>query len=56
MTSTRQAYCVGGGIGPLAGAAFLIREGELPGDPARQIAPRSNRGAAQGAEAAGAGT
>ena len=31
MTSTRQAYFVGGGIGSLAGAAFLIRDGGLPG-------------------------
>lgn len=31
MTSTRKAYFVGGGIGSLAGAAFLIRDGGLPG-------------------------
>lgn len=28
---TRQAYLVGGGIGSLAAAAFLIRDGKLPG-------------------------
>jgi oleate hydratase len=31
MTTTRQAYFIGGGIGSLAGAAFLIRDGGLPG-------------------------
>ncbi|OYV01328.1 MAG: oleate hydratase, partial [Burkholderiales bacterium PBB5] len=31
MTSTRKAYFIGGGIGSLAGAAFLIRDGGLPG-------------------------
>eukprot|EP01035_Chromulina_nebulosa_P015314 gene15314-20297_t len=31
MTSTRKAYFVGGGIGSLAGAAFLIRDGSMPG-------------------------
>ena len=31
MTSTRKAYFVGGGIGALAGAAFLIRDGGMPG-------------------------
>jgi len=31
MTSTRKAYFVGGGIGSMAGAAFLIRDGGLPG-------------------------
>ena len=31
MTSTRKAYFVGGGIGSLAGAAFLIRDGGMPG-------------------------
>jgi oleate hydratase len=31
MTSTRQAYFVGGGIGSLAAAAFLIRDGGMPG-------------------------
>lgn len=30
MTSTRKAYFVGGGIGSLAGAGFLIREGGVP--------------------------
>ena len=31
MTSTRKAHFVGGGIGSLAGAAFLIRDGGMPG-------------------------
>ncbi len=31
MTSTRKAYFIGGGIGSLAGAAFLIRDGGMPG-------------------------
>ena len=31
MNSTRKAYFVGGGIGSLAGAAFLIRDGGMPG-------------------------
>jgi len=31
MTSTRKAYFVGGGIGSLAGAAFLIRDGGMAG-------------------------
>jgi oleate hydratase len=31
MTSPRKAYFVGGGIGSLAGAAFLIRDGGMPG-------------------------
>jgi oleate hydratase len=31
MTSTRKAYFVGGGIGSLAAAAFLIRDGGMPG-------------------------
>ena len=31
MTSTRKAYFVGGGIGSLAGAAFLIRDGGMTG-------------------------
>ncbi|AMM23543.1 oleate hydratase [Variovorax sp. PAMC 28711] len=31
MTSRRKAYFVGGGIGSLAGAAFLIRDGGMPG-------------------------
>ena len=31
MKSTRKAYFVGGGIGSLAGAAFLIRDGDMPG-------------------------
>ncbi len=32
MTPTRKAYFVGGGIGSLAGAAFLIRDGAMPGN------------------------
>ncbi|MDP4076385.1 oleate hydratase [Acidovorax sp. A1169] len=32
MTATRKAYFVGGGIASLAGAAFLIRDGGMPGD------------------------
>jgi len=32
MSSTRKAYFVGGGIGSLAGAAFLIRDGGMAGD------------------------
>ncbi|MBC3863242.1 oleate hydratase [Undibacterium jejuense] len=32
MTSTRKAYFVGGGIGSLAGAAFLIRDGGMAGN------------------------
>ncbi|MCV2364401.1 oleate hydratase [Paucibacter sp. DJ1R-11] len=31
MNSTRKAYFIGGGIGSLAGAAFLIRDGGMPG-------------------------
>ena len=31
MNSTRKAYFVGGGIGSLAGAAFLIRDAGMPG-------------------------
>jgi len=31
MTSTRKAYFVGGGIGSLSAAAFLIRDGGMPG-------------------------
>ena len=31
MTTTRKAYFVGGVIGSLAGAAFLIRDGGMPG-------------------------
>jgi oleate hydratase len=31
MKSPRKAYFVGGGIGSLAGAAFLIRDGGMPG-------------------------
>ena len=29
---TRKAYLVGGGIGSLAAAAFMIRDGKMPGD------------------------
>jgi len=32
MPSTRHATFIGGGIGSLAGAAFLIRDGGMPGD------------------------
>jgi oleate hydratase len=32
MRSNHKAYFVGGGIGSLAAAAFLIRDGEMPGD------------------------
>lgn len=31
MTKTRKAYLVGGGIGSLAAAAFMIRDGKMPG-------------------------
>jgi len=31
MTSTREAHFVGRGIGSLAAAAFLIRDGGMPG-------------------------
>jgi oleate hydratase len=31
MTLTRKAYFVGGGIGSLSAAAFLIRDGGMPG-------------------------
>ncbi|PTT87498.1 oleate hydratase [Pelomonas sp. HMWF004] len=31
MNSTRKAYFVGGGIASMAGAAFLIRDGGMPG-------------------------
>ena len=31
MTTTSKAYLVGGGIGSLAAAAFMIRDGKLPG-------------------------
>jgi oleate hydratase len=31
MSTTRKAYFVGGGIGSLAAAAFLIRDGGMPG-------------------------
>lgn len=31
MNSTRKAYFVGGGIGSLAAAAFLIRDGGMSG-------------------------
>jgi len=32
MTKTSKAYLVGGGIGSLAAAAFMIRDGEMPGE------------------------
>ena len=32
MTTHRKAYLVGGGIGSLAAAAFMIRDGHLPGE------------------------
>jgi oleate hydratase len=32
MTTPRKAHFIGGGIGALAGAAFLIRDGGMPGD------------------------
>ena len=35
MTPRRKAYFVGGGIGALAGAAFLIRDGGMPGSQIR---------------------
>jgi len=31
MTSAHKAYFIGGGIGSMAGAAFLIRDGGMPG-------------------------
>ena len=31
MSSTSKAYLVGGGIGSLAAAAFLVRDGGMPG-------------------------
>ena len=31
MSATTKAYLVGGGIGSLAAAAFMIRDGNLPG-------------------------
>jgi glycine/D-amino acid oxidase-like deaminating enzyme len=31
MNSKPKAYLIGGGIGSLAAAAFLIRDGKLPG-------------------------
>ena len=31
MSTTPKAYLVGGGIGSLAAAAFMIRDGGLPG-------------------------
>ena len=32
MTTNRKAYCVGGGIGALAAAAFMIRDGGMAGE------------------------
>ena len=31
MTTKPNAYLIGGGIGSLAAAAFLIRDGDVPG-------------------------
>ena len=31
MDTTNQAYMVGGGIGTLSAAAFMIRDGGIPG-------------------------
>ena len=31
MNTTSKAYLVGGGIGSLSAAAFMIRDGDLPG-------------------------
>lgn len=31
MTNDRKAYMVGGGIGSPAAAAFMIRDGNMPG-------------------------
>ena len=31
MTTNSKAYMIGGGIGSLAAAAFLIRDGNVPG-------------------------
>jgi oleate hydratase len=32
MTTPPEAYLVGSGIGSLAAAAFMVRDGHLPGD------------------------
>lgn len=32
MNGTAQAYLIGGGIGSLAAAAFMIRDGGMPGE------------------------
>lgn len=32
MNTNRKAYLVGGGIGSLAAAAFMIRDGAMPGE------------------------
>ena len=32
MNTTSRAYLVGGGIGSLSAAAFMIRDGGLPGE------------------------
>jgi oleate hydratase len=31
MNTERKAYLIGGGIGSLAAAAFMIRDGAMPG-------------------------
>src|SRR5450631_237356 len=32
MTTNRKAYLIGGGIGSMAAAAFMIRDGDFPGE------------------------
>ena len=32
MTTPPEAYLVGSGIGSLAAAAFMVRDGHIPGD------------------------
>src|SRR5450631_3390075 len=32
MTTNRKAYLIGGGIGSMAAAAFMIRDGVFPGE------------------------
>lgn len=36
-TGSRMAYFVGGGIASLAGAAYLIRDGHVPGNGIRVL-------------------
>ena len=38
MSANSKAYLVGGGIGSLAAAAFMIRDGKLPGGNISQMA------------------